>query len=200
MNTSRQMQKEQTRELLLKNAYQVFSEQGIFNTRMSDIAKASGVSHGSVFVHFQDQETLIEEVIGIYGRKIALRTHILADSCDDLGALLRAHLEGIKEYEPFYTRLVIENRLLPAKARDAWIGIQSAISFHFSQACEREARLQKRADIPSYMLFNMWMGLVHYYLANGDLFAPEGNVIKRYGETLIRTYLKLLCGEDEGNG
>ncbi|HVI41156.1 MAG TPA: hypothetical protein VM577_10880 [Anaerovoracaceae bacterium] len=37
---------------------------------------------------------------------------------------------------------------------------------------------------------------MHYYLENGDLFAPEGNVIHRYGEILISNYLKLLTGRD----
>lgn len=61
--TNRQLQKEQTKELLLKTAYEIFSERGIMNTRMSDIARAAGVSHGTIFVHFQTQEALIEEVI-----------------------------------------------------------------------------------------------------------------------------------------
>jgi hypothetical protein len=103
--------------------------------------------------------------------------------------LLRAHLAGINEYEPFYTRLVIENRLLPQAARDAWIGIQSAISFHFSRIVTKE---WPSAD--TALLFNTWMGLVHYYLINGDLFAPEGHVVSRYTETLVTFYIKLTAG------
>ena len=61
--TNRQLQKEQTKELLIKTAYMMFSERGIMNTRMSDIAKAAGVSHGTVFAHFLTQEALIENVV-----------------------------------------------------------------------------------------------------------------------------------------
>lgn len=192
---SRQLQKEQTRELLVKTAYEVFSKRGIMNTRTSDIAQAAGVSHGTVFAHFQNQEALIEEVIEVYGQKIALRTHALADSCNRLEELLRAHLCSIMEFERFYTRLIIENQLLPSGARDSWISIQSAISFHFSLVYEREFGRRNPRDIPLHMLFNMWMGLVHYYLQNGDLFAPEGNVICRYQDILIDSYLKLLTGK-----
>lgn len=190
--TNRQLQKEQTKESLLKTAYEVFSERGIMNTRMSDIALAAGVSHGTVFAHFQTQEMLITEVIEAYGGKIALRTHELADSCDHIEEVLSAHVAGIMEFEPFYTRLVIENRLLPLVARDVWVSIQSAISFHFSQVIEREMQSGRSVNIPTHMLFNMWVGLVHYYLANGDLFAPQGNLIKQYGETLIENYMKLI--------
>lgn len=199
--TNRQLQKEQTRELLLQTAYELFSQQGIMKTRMSDIANAALVSHGTVFAHFQTQEALIEEVIDNCCYRIAMRTHALAESCENMEALLRAHLSGIMEYEKFYTRLIVENQMLPPGARDSWIGVQSAISFHFSQVCERDMDLReiiahagsdKDGHIPAHMLFNLWMGLVHYYLENGDLFAPEGNVIRRYQEVLIDSYIKLL--------
>ena len=193
IKTSRELQKEQTKALLLKTAYEVFSEKGIMSTRVSDIAQAAGVSHGTIFVHFKSQEALIEEVIELYGQKIATRTHELANSSADLSSLLRAHLDGIMEYESFYTRLVIENRLLPSGARDSFLAIQSAISFHFSQAIERERISGQEGKIPPYLLFNVWIGLVHYYLANGDLFAPEGHVIRRYGDTLIENFIKLLA-------
>ncbi|HWQ78311.1 MAG TPA: TetR family transcriptional regulator [Anaerovoracaceae bacterium] len=193
--TARQLQKEQTKELLIKTAYEIFSERGIMNTRMTDIAHAAGVAHGTIFAHFQTQEALIEEVVETYGQKISFRTHALADSCKDLEALLRAHLSGIMEFERFYTRLIIENQLLPSGARDSWISIQASVSFHFSLVYEREFGHDGRSDIPLYMLFNLWMGLVHYYLENGDLFAPEGNVIRRYQDILINSYLKLLTGK-----
>ena len=113
--TNRQQQKEQTRQTLLKAAYQVFSQGGILNARMSDIAQSAGVSHGTVFAHFATQEALITEVIETYGGQIASRTHELAGGCERMEDMLRAHLAGIAEFEPFYSRLVIENRMLPTR-------------------------------------------------------------------------------------
>jgi AcrR family transcriptional regulator len=186
---SRQVQKEETRQRLLDAAFQVICEKGIMETRVSDIAQAAGVSHGALFVHFASLENLIAEAVETCGQHIALRTHELASQSTGLESLLRAHLAGISEHEPFYTRLVIENRLLPQAARDAWIGIQSAISFHFSRIVTRE---WPGAD--TALLFNTWMGLVHYYLINGDLFAPEGHVVSRYTDTLVAFYMKLTAG------
>jgi len=198
--TNRQQQKKQTKEALLRTAFEVFSERGIMNTRMSDIAQAAGVSHGTVFAHFQTQEMLITEVVETYGGKIALRTHELADSCEHMKEILSAHLAGIMEFEPFYTRLVIENRLLAPAARDVWVSVQSAISFHFSQVAGREIQSGRSINLPTHLLFNIWVGLVHYYLANGDLFAPEGNVIKRYGDTLVENYIKLIQTDHRTRG
>lgn len=193
--TVRQIQKEQTKELLMKTAYEIFSEHGILNTRMSDIAEAAKVSHGTVFLHFKSQEALITEVIETYCGKIAASTHELADSNASVQKILSAHLTAIREYEPFYTRLVIENRLLPVSARDAWIHLQSAAAFHFIQAVEQENSNGIFVSVPANLLFNMWTGLIHYYLANGDLFAPDGKVIERYGEILITNYIKMIKSE-----
>ena len=192
MGQTRQEQKHKTRAAILEAACRVFSEKGITAARMSDVAQAAGLSHGTVFVHFHTQDELICEVVNEYAGRIAQRTHQLAESCGSMRDLLRAHLAGIGEYEPFYTRLVIERRQLPPEAAAGWVAIQSAVSHHFHKTLEREAGPAGQADTPVHLLFNQWVALVHYYLANGDLFAPEGNVIARYGETLVNAYLQML--------
>ncbi|MEL7603929.1 MAG: TetR/AcrR family transcriptional regulator, partial [Bacillota bacterium] len=186
---------DQTRAHLIKTAYQVFSEKGILAMRMSDIAQAADVSHGTVFLHFETQEALITEVVSHYCGRIAARTHELSDACCTLRELLTAHLKGIGEYEPFYTRLVIENRLLPQGARDAWVGVQSAISLHFSRAAVLQSEC---ADKDSTLLFNTWMGMVHYYIVNSDLYAPEGGVVDRYGERLVDFFMCMATGKANG--
>ncbi len=191
--TTRQQQKEETRKELIRTAYRLFSDQGILCTRMSDIALAAGVSHGTVFLHFSTQEALITQVVELYCGEIAEHTHEPADSGGSLRDVLTAHLKGIGEFEPFYTRLVIENRLLPTGARDAWINLQSVISFHISQALSREIE-SGAVPVPHDMLFNLWIGLVHHYLANGDLFVPGEHVIEHCGQALIDNYLKLVKG------
>ena len=187
----RRIQKEETRGRLVEAAYKVICEKGFMNTRISDIAEAASVSHGTVFVHFESLEALITEVTEEYGQKIAMGTHELAASSASMEELLCAHLDGIAEYEPFYTRLVIENRLLPQAVRDAWIGVQAASSFHFSRVVEAE---WPELNLNTALLFNAWIGLVHHYLVNGDLFAPEGRVIPRYKEALVGFYLKMAAG------
>lgn len=190
--SNRQLQKEQTRQKILDTAFNEFGKNGIMATRMSDIAKAAGVSHGTVFMHFKTQEALISAVIEEYGRKTSMRIHELSEYCSDIREILEAHLKSIAKYEPFYTNLVIETRLLPKSSRDALISIQSAVSFHMSTALEHSIAERTIINEPVYLLFNTWMGLVDYYIANSDLFAPKGSVIERYGKQLIKLYMNLI--------
>ena len=191
--TARQIQKERTREKIMEAAYEEFGKRGIMATRMSDVAKAAGVSHGTVFVHFGSQEALITAVIGEYGQRITARAHQLAESRGTVREILAAHLEGIEEFEPFYTRLVVEARLLPALSRDAWVSAQAAVASQLNGAARKEMQEGRLLHAPVYLIFNTWAGLIHYYLANGDMFSPDGQVIKRCGGPLLDFFMKLIA-------
>lgn len=196
--SSRQQQKEKTREKLLNAAYTVFVRQGITQSRMEDIAREAGVSHGTVFLHFHSQEELLEAVVARYGGLIAARTHALVEKEAGSKGVLTAYLQGLNEYEVFYTRLLQEARLLPQGVRDSFLMIQSVISHHFSIALGREGMAEK-LNLPEHLLFSMWVGLVHHYLQNSGLYGGEGQVIARHGETLMNAYLALLNnGHKEG--
>ncbi len=192
MQTQRQKQKEATRKHILETAMVQFAEKGLTTTPTADIAREAKVSHGTIFVHFPTQEELLTAVIDEFGSRIGLRLHQLADVRGTLEEILRAHLTGLEEFEAFYTKLVIERRLLPESARNTYVMIQSTISFHIGMAAEREMERGTLRRIPVHMLYNTWLGMIHYYLANGDLFAPHDSVLKRHGQELLQNYIKLI--------
>jgi AcrR family transcriptional regulator len=190
--TKRQIQKEQTKKLLIETAFSQFAQHGLISTRTSDIAKAAKVSHGTVFAHFSTQEILLNAVIEEFGVRISTRLHELVEGDSSLRSVLEAHLKGLKEFEAFYTRLVIESRLLPEDARCVFTIIQSSISFHLSKAVEKEIKEGNIISYPIHLLFNTWVGLIHYYLTNSDLFAPEESVLERYGQELLDYFMRLV--------
>ena len=190
--SKRQKQKELTRKHLIETAIRLFGENGIIATRTADIAKAAEVSHGTVFSHFSTQEELITTVIEEVGDRIAERLHELVDTKSSLYEILKAHLIGLTEFEAFYTKLIIERRLLPESVSDTYVMIQSTISFHIGMAAEKEMEEGIIRKIPVHLLYNTWIGIIHYYLTNGDLFADHGSVLKRKGEELLEHYMKLI--------
>ena len=188
----RQDQKERTRIHLIETAFTELAHKGFTTTRTADIATAAGVAHGTVFVHFPTREALLMAVIEEFGQRITRRLHELVSYNGGVQEILTAHLQGLTEFEPFYTRLVIEGRLLPGEARNNLIIIQSAISFHLSIAAEREMKAGIIQTLPMDLFFNTWIGLIHYYLANNDLFAPGGSVLENHGKKLLRHFLQLI--------
>ncbi|WP_055669269.1 TetR/AcrR family transcriptional regulator [Desnuesiella massiliensis] len=190
--TKRQKQKALTRKHLTEIAIKQFGENGIIATRTSDISKAANVSHGTLFAHFSTQEELLIAVIEEFGTRITQRLHELVDTNSSLYEVLEAHIKGLIEFEPFYTRLIIERRLLPASASNTYIIIQSNISFHIGKAAEKEIDKSVIRKIPIHLIFNTWISLVHYYLTNGDLFSSNGSILKQYGDELLHHYISLI--------
>lgn len=188
----RQIQKRETRSKLIEIAMIQFSLNGFLSTRTIDIAKAAKVSHGTVFSHFPTQEDLLIAVINEFGNKITTRLHELVSEESTLEDLLKAHITGLSEFEDFYTRLIIERRLLPEEVRNVYIGINSTISHHISLAAERESSLGNIRPLSIDLLYNTWVGLLHYYLTNSDLFSPNQSVLKNYGSQLVNHYINLI--------
>lgn len=191
-NNLRLIQKEQTRQLLIENAFGLYALRGISATTSKEITSAANVAHGTLFVHFSTQDEFITAVVEEFGRRVNTRLHELAADNSGLREVLTAHLAALIEVEGFYTRLVVEGRQLPVSARFVYIGIQSAISFHVSQVLEREIKAGTVIGSPVHLLFNTWLGLIHYYLSNNDLFAPGESVLDRYGGQILDHYLTLI--------
>jgi AcrR family transcriptional regulator len=191
--STRAAQKRATREALIAAAMRVYEMDGIAAARTADVAAAAGVSHGTVFVHFPTREALFAAALEEFGSMLTRRIHELATSGASVREVLSAHLQGIGEHEGFYSRLTIEAPLLPDDARRGLFSVQSAISFHLAQAAEREQAAGTIKPMPVHLLFNTWIGLVHYYLANRDMFAPDGSVVERCGPELLEHFMSLIA-------
>jgi AcrR family transcriptional regulator len=188
LKSKRQLQKENTRKKILETAYQIYSEQG-FSATTAVIAKEAGVSHGTIFVHFSSLDELLCCLIQDFGDVLGSEIHQQSETKDNIEELLKAHLAVLARYEKFYIRLIAERSLLPEDARLTFSNIQSVAAYHFSKVFEREKNIK---NLPVHRLFNTWMGLVHYYLLNKDLFSPDTPVLERYGSELTETFLELI--------
>ena len=183
----RQIQKEKTKEKILESAYTVYCEKG-FAATTSLVAETAGVSHGTIFVHFSTQHELLNAVIDQFGKKMGALLHELSEGKNTLIELLHAHLDLLEEHEPFYRRLVTEYPLLPEESKLIFLQMQAVAGYHFNKVLEED----EIKPIPFHMIFNMWIGLVHYYLQNKPLFAPMGSVIQKHRHELIESFSAMV--------
>ena len=191
MAEKRKLQKEQTREKIITAAIKIYSEQG-FSVPTATIAREANVSHGSIFVHFPTVESLLLCLLDDFSEDINREIHLLSEYGNDIAKLLDMHIETLIKHEGFYKRLVTEAVRLPEEAKNTFIAIQSTLSIHFLEVLEVEISKGRIKNIPFHMLFNTWLGLVHYYLLNGDLFAPRESVLTRYKAALIECFVTLI--------
>lgn len=183
----RALNRTETRGKIIASARKLVGERGFAAVTTAQIARAAGISHGAIFVHFPTREALIDALVEDFAARTGAELHKSTGRGKSLKALLAAHLAAIRGDEPFYTALVRERTLLPRAAQHTFIAFQSAISHLFE---ERLAGLTNPRDHALY--FNTWIALVHYYLGQRDLFAKKGeSIVERHGKQLARHFLNL---------
>lgn len=189
---TRKEQKEKTKELLLRIAYREFGEKGINATKTIDIAKAAGVSHGTLFLHFATREELLLNVVEEFGMKVGRLFSALKISKKGVREVLAAHLAVLRKDEPFWARVAIEGNSLPEQIRAHLFVIQSGIAHYLNEAIQTNLQEGTIRRLPLPLLLNTWLGLIQYYLINRDLFAPGQSVIEVKGEELLNYFVELI--------
>lgn len=191
MKSKRQIQKESTRQKIMDTAYKIYAREG-FSASTAKIAREAGVSHGTVFAHFQSLNELLECMIGEFQISIAAEFHEMEESSKSISDFLDSHLKILIDHEDFYLRLITERSLLPEEVQYVYADNQSAAAHHFNRMMTREMKNGAVKEIPVHMLFNTWLGLIHYYLCNKEFFSPDEPVLARYAGELKHTFLSLI--------
>jgi AcrR family transcriptional regulator len=192
---SRREQKQATQQRLIAAAVDFFGDQGFAHSNTADFAKAARVSHGTVFLHFPTREALVLRVLDTFGDRLAAAIKAAMTGEGRLEGVLRAHLAVLREHETFYARLVQEGALLPPKARSLLFILHAAVSHRMKIAAETEISTGKVRRIAPHLLFNTWIALVHYYIANRDVFSPGESVLAAKGDELVTHFLNLVTDE-----
>ena len=73
--THRDQQKQATRRTLVSKALRLCARHGFGPIRTADVARAAGLSHGAVFVHFPTRESLLDEVLSTFARTLTDALH-----------------------------------------------------------------------------------------------------------------------------
>jgi AcrR family transcriptional regulator len=189
---SRKEQKEKTRAGLVSEAEGLFAANGISNTTTADIAKSLKVSHGTLFVHFPTRDDLIKAVVEEFGERLS---SALGKRCSDdlvLKDLLKAHLAVLASFEDFYMRLISESQSLPPHIRSIVYSMNASLSYRFYRAAKNEMAQGTIKKMTQVQFFNTWMGLVHYYIMNRDLFSEKTPILNEVGNDLLKHFLNLI--------
>ena len=59
-----------TKELILEKALKLFSEKGIKETTIRDIARAVGITEGAIYRHFRSKDQIVHDLFDIYSKEL----------------------------------------------------------------------------------------------------------------------------------
>lgn len=93
----------QTKELIVKTAYEVFKSVGYDKASLVDIAKNANLTRGAVYWHFKDKQSLYEYVVRWKLREVVQEKEKLFDNEeynleDVIRNLLRLHIKDNEKY------------------------------------------------------------------------------------------------------
>ena len=166
----------------------LFARNGIVNTTTADVAKSIRMSHGTVFLHFPRRDDLVIAVMSDFGRRLSAEFRRAFERDLGLRAVLQAHLRVLEEFELFYARLVTEAPCCPAEVPQHPDAAACRRVLRVVHRARARAQGRPRAQIERPLLFNTWIGLVHHYLVNRDVFATGASVIAEQRENASKWF------------
>ncbi|MCD4818978.1 MAG: TetR/AcrR family transcriptional regulator [Candidatus Cloacimonetes bacterium] len=187
----RQLQKQKTRELIIEVSKESFIKNGFLNTTTSQIAKAAGIAHGTLFLHFPSKDLLIEEILDNELGEISQEIYNLVLSQNSIETLLNKYLDLISQQEDFFSTIYRELPFYNDKLRRKILFKESIIRSHFFQVIEksRSDYLQKN-EISTAI--TMLFATVRYYLIMKDSLISSKNVIDEFKEHILSIFLKII--------
>jgi AcrR family transcriptional regulator len=188
----RQLQKQKTRQHLLKIAKLEFVKKGFLNTTTSDISEKAGIAHGTLFLHFKNKDALIVAILDRELEEINLAIQQMIAKAVDLEQLLLQYLTLLQEEEDLFVVLARELPFYNEELRRKILFRDSIIRSHFHKVIELGIKEKKyrEVDVTSTVIF--LFGTINYYLSLKPIFVKEGSVIEKFKPSIIKTLKNLL--------
>ncbi len=107
------------REKIIKNALRIFAQKGYFKATVDDIARATGVAKGTVYLYFKDKQDLyIATIDEHFSRAIAALAAIQAKTAtpsEKMEDIANNYIDYIKHLRTTYMLFTFENINLKGK-------------------------------------------------------------------------------------
>jgi AcrR family transcriptional regulator len=193
----RQVQKQQTRNLILQQAKNCFISKGFLNTTTSEIATECGIAHGTLFLHFNNKEILIIEILDQQLEIISLKIIELIREAYDLKEMLNNYLDFIEREEDFFHTITRELPFYSDELRRKIIFRESLIRKKFVKAIDEGIARGNFITCDSVMAATFLFSTISYYLSLKNIFVSEGSVIAKFKDKIILTFLSFLTRRED---
>jgi len=202
LNKEAKMSKgEETREMILARAAQLFSRQGYFGSSLSDIMHETGLEKGGIYNHFTSKEQLALEAFDYSVELVRQRTRLAfagkTNAVDRLLAIIAVFQELVED-PPLVGGCPILNTAVEAddahpvlreRARDAMDSWRTTIHRIVKKGIERqEIRPEVEADTLATLLISTLEGAIMMSKLYGD------NVHIRRAVDYLTNYVNTTVG------
>lgn len=186
------MQKQKTRDVILKAAKRCFISRGFLDTTTSEIAGEAGIAHGTLFLHFPNKAQLIVTIFDMELDLITAQIVSLVEQSSGIQQLLARYLLLLREQEDLFAVIARELPFYPAEIRRRILFKESLLRQHFHRAIEQGTASGKFIALDVPMALTCLFGTINYLLSLKPIFVSEGSVIVKFQERLLSTFTSLI--------
>ncbi len=187
-----------TRAHILEVAQELFSTQGYVGTSMPDIAKAAGVSLGTVYQYFLDRSDLVAALLRTGVNTMLGRTDPIWRAEEGFTGLYRVILNFVAAYRESRSLAAVWEEVCQVEPDLA--SLRRAVGRRFTTAVENEIRRARRSglirkDVDPAMTARALAGMVDRYCYVTYVFDPPSGGVpsaERSAEVLTKLWFGAL--------
>lgn len=146
---------EERRQQILEAALECFSQLGIAKTSVNDVARAAGVSRGTVYRYFGDRQVLIDETVDFGARRyygeVAQAMSRQATLAKQVGAMAEIVAQTLVEHRLRDRLMSDDHELLRRVITDGDASVRRTTHFlgPYVDAAKKRGEVAKSIDTPS---------------------------------------------------
>ena len=191
----RDEQKIRTRKKIISVAEELFTENGIINTKTVDIAKTAGIAHGTLFSHFETRDILVEKILN---RKIdGFQKQFLEKSKhnQDFFSIIDQFIDLLTENESFFSVIFRELPMFDKNLRNIIVFRFSIIELYMLKLLEDFLSSSgAETNIKPDTIIQHFFSLIIHYLTFREILNFDDSVISDRKQTLIDTLEFFIYG------
>lgn len=189
----REESKLETRLKILDNTTRLLLENGFVKVSTKEIAKASGVSQGSIFLHFESKENLL---ISILESNMNQLENDLDERCKDASSMddfIRLLLDVLVQHENMLARAYKDYPYLTDSLQKQIDDLESTMKNHFFDIFK-----QNRSTVPniidSFILIDAFLSQIKNYLLEKNVFSVTNSILRQRRGRIMKLH-RMMFGD-----
>ncbi len=175
----------QTRNNILLKATELFLAKGVQKTSTQEIAKAAGVAHGSIFVHYYSRENLVVEVLYNEIKGIVRELSVFEKEHHQPLQLLDKYIELFNQKEDVFYILYHELDYLHPDIKIEVIPMETMIRNCLYLSLNAQGMLSQWSPEEIGAKMEAFFSLIFYYICMRDVYGKRNEVILKKKERII---------------
>lgn len=189
--STREENKQKTREKILQESSKLIYRNGLFKVSTKDISKVSGVSQGSIFLHFQTKENLINTILT---SNIVDVENALVERCnpnENQDTFIKSFLFVMTEFEDSLSRIFKDYSFMSETLQKHTDGLESTLkNLFFDNLKQNQSTTLNIID--SFILIDAFVSQIKFYFVEKTVYSVSNSIIRQRRGRILKLYRLLF--------